>query len=87
VDLSGRLMLSGGGAGEAVRVTNLSENGALVTGATQAAAGMQGRLQVEGLDIPASCVGMRGQALVLRLMPGERQLQQLNELLGRLKAA
>ncbi|WP_419900373.1 globin-coupled sensor protein [Roseomonas sp. USHLN139] len=87
VDLPARLTLSGGGQGEAVRVTNLSDNGALVSGASPAAAGAQGRLQVEGLDIAASCVGRRGPALVLRLMPDERQQQQLLALLSRQQAA
>ncbi|WP_159999750.1 globin-coupled sensor protein [Roseomonas sp. 18066] len=84
VDLAGRLSIAGG-APQPVRVLNLSDSGALVSGA-EALPGTSAKLAFEGMDMPAEAVVMRDGLLVLSLSPGPLQLEKLVALLNR-KAA
>jgi methyl-accepting chemotaxis protein len=55
VDLPARFDVAGRGE-QAVRVSNLSEGGALVTGAPDLASGTHGALRLDGVGVPLPCV-------------------------------
>ncbi|ONG50681.1 hypothetical protein BKE38_17535 [Pseudoroseomonas deserti] len=85
VDLAARLSLAGG-ASQAVRVVNLSDSGALVSG-TDAAPGTAAKLAFEGMDLAAEAVTTREGMLVLRLSPSPLQMEKLVALMNRKAAA